>query len=56
LRDVATKTQPAAVAQQLEELGAAGVAAWENFKPGLEAALDDLEKAYQKARTHFEES
>lgn len=50
------ETQSAAITQQLQELGDASEAAWQDFKPGLEAALDDLEKAYQKARTHFEES
>jgi chromosome segregation ATPase len=43
-------------AKELEKFSAASAAAWEDFKPGLERALDELEKAYQKARTNFEES
>lgn len=43
-------------AKELEKLSAASTAAWEDFKPGLERALDELEKAYQKARENFEES
>ena len=50
------EAQTAMAAQELEELSVASEEAWEDFKPGLEAALDELEKAYQEARANFEES
>ena len=44
------------VAQELEEFAATSEEAWEDFRPGLEAALDELEAAFQRARANFEES
>ena len=50
------EARAAVATQELEALGAASAEAWEDFKPGLEAALDELEKAYEEARANFEQS
>ena len=50
------QVQADAAAKELEALSVASADAWEDFKPGLERALNELEQAYEKARTNFEES
>ena len=50
------EAQADVAAQELQALGAASAEAWEDFKPGLEAALDELEKAFEEARANFEQS
>ena len=39
---------------KFEELKKAGADAWEAMKPEVDAALDHLKKAYEKARASFE--
>ncbi len=50
------EAQSAAATQELEELGAASEEAWEDFKPGLNAAIDELDLAIQEALANFEEN
>ena len=45
-----------AVSEKLKELGSAGGNAWEQIKSGIEAALEDLGKAYKKAVAGFSKS
>jgi septal ring factor EnvC (AmiA/AmiB activator) len=39
--------------QKLEKLRTSSQAAWVDMKAGIDAALDDLESAYDKAASHF---
>ena len=50
------EAKSAVITQELEAFGATSQDAWEDFKPGLEAALDDLEVAFQNALANFDES
>ena len=45
-----------AVSEKLKELGSAGGNAWEQIKSGIEAAMEDLGKAYKKAAAEFSKS
>ena len=45
-----------AVSGKLKELGSAGGNAWEQIKSGIEAAMEDLGKAYKKAAAEFSKS
>jgi flagellar motility protein MotE (MotC chaperone) len=38
---------------KLEKLRNESEAAWKDMKPGIEAAMDDLEAAYRRAASHF---
>jgi radical SAM superfamily enzyme YgiQ (UPF0313 family) len=44
------------VVEKLKELGSAGEGAWEQIKSGIEAAMEDLGKAYKKAAAEFSKS
>ncbi len=45
----------AAAEQKLEALQAAGKKKWDAFARDLDAALDEFEQAYERARKHFKE-
>lgn len=42
--------------ERLDEISTASGPAWKDLKAGLEAALNDLEDAYQQAQSRFEEA
>ena len=42
-----------AVAEKLKELSSASAGAWDQVKSGVNAAMEDLGKAYQKAAAEF---
>ena len=44
------------VVEKLKDLGSAGEGAWEQIKSGIEAAMEDLGKAYKKAVAEFSKS
>lgn len=44
------------VAQKLDELKSASGSAWEDIKSGMDAAMEDLNQALTRARSHFEKS
>lgn len=50
------KEKREAANKKLAELKEASEAAWADIKRGLDASVQDLEAAYQRAKTHFEES
>ena len=39
--------------QRLEKLNTSSQEAWKDMKVGIEAAMDDLQAAYQRAAAHF---
>ncbi len=41
------------VQSKLEQLQASGGKAWEDLKAGMDAAMEDLDKSYQDAVSHF---
>jgi len=45
-----------AVSGKLKELGSAGGIVWEQIKSGIDAAMEDLGKAYKKAAAEFSKS
>jgi uncharacterized protein HemX len=45
--------QHQAAARQLDEVRAEGEETWQKMKPKVDAALDELEKAYQKVASYF---
>lgn len=42
-----------AAAEKLNELNSASGKAWEDMKSGMDEAMDELIKAYDRARSHF---
>jgi TolA-binding protein len=44
----------AAARKELDRVKAASAEAWEDMKEGVNAAMENLRKAYQQARTRFE--
>lgn len=42
-----------AVSEKMKELGASGGSAWDQFKPGIDAAMEDLVSAYNNAVAEF---
>jgi peptidoglycan hydrolase CwlO-like protein len=42
-----------AAAQQLEKLRKSSQASWQDMKEGIEAAMKDLQTAYNRAASHF---
>jgi spermidine/putrescine-binding protein len=40
-------------AEKLNELNSASAEAWEDIKSGMDSALDELTKAFDRARSHF---
>ena len=44
------------VVEKLKDLGSAGEGAWGQIKSGIEAAMEDLGKAYKKAAAEFSKS
>jgi DNA repair exonuclease SbcCD ATPase subunit len=53
LRELTQQHQ--ATARQYEELKQDGQEAWKKMKPQMDAALDELEKAYQRLASRFQE-
>ena len=47
--------QHQATARQYEELKQEGQEAWKKMKPKMDAALDELERAYEKLASRFQE-
>jgi chromosome segregation ATPase len=47
--------QHQATARQYEELKQEGQEAWKKMKPQMDAALDELEKAYERLASRFQE-
>ena len=47
--------QHQATARQYEELKQEGQEAWKQVKPQMDAALDELEKAYERLASRFQE-
>ena len=45
-----------ALSEKLTDLSSSGANAWEQIKSGVDAALEDLEDAYQKAAAEFGQS
>ena len=43
-----------AAAEKLNELNSASGKAWEDIKSGMDSAMDELSKAFDRARSHFE--
>ena len=50
---VDVKTLMDAAKAKLKALKSAGEDAWQDMKPGLNAAMAELEKAFKKAKSHF---
>ena len=44
------------VSEKLKELSSSSANAWEQIKSGIDAAMEDLGKAYKKAATEFGQS
>jgi len=42
-----------AAADKLDELNSASGEAWKDIKSGMESAMDELSKAFDRARSHF---
>ncbi|MCF6150045.1 MAG: hypothetical protein E3K37_15455 [Candidatus Kuenenia sp.] len=50
-----TITEAEEAKNKLTELKSASAESWEDIKVGMDAALDDLKNAYNKAKLHFQE-
>jgi len=46
--------EKAAAREKLKELRSKSEAAWKDMRAGMEAAMEELEKAYKQAASHFE--
>jgi TolA-binding protein len=51
----ALRSRQQEMTQKLEELKSASGSAWDDIKSGMDAAMEDLNQALARARSHFEE-